>query len=162
MICCDGCSAWQHNDCMLLPYLPDEAPDLYYCEQCKPEDHTDLLAAIARDEKPWEEVARKRLAAQAEKAGKKKKGGKRGRKPGPRPSEAISEPSPGVDAKHTPAKDVGSSSTGQKRKHEDPSNGATPSQVNVFILWNKLNWSNALSGFQETTSIFSPCDSIIC
>ena len=115
---------------MLLPYPPEEAPDQYYCEQCKPEGHKNLLAAIAGGEKPWEEGARKRLAAEAEKAAKKKKG-KRGRKPGSRPSEAISEASPEVDTRQTPGKDVGISSAGQKRKHEDPSNGAATSQVSV-------------------------------
>ncbi|KAF7505502.1 hypothetical protein GJ744_000749 [Endocarpon pusillum] len=124
MICCDSCSAWQHNDCMLLPYPPEEAPDKYFCEQCKPDDHKELLAAIARGEKPWEEVARKREAAEAEKAAKKKKGGKRGRKAGSRPSEVVSEAGLDVDTTQTPAKDVGGGSAGQKRKHEEPANGA--------------------------------------
>jgi hypothetical protein len=114
---------------MLLPYPPEEAPDKYYCEQCKPEDHKELLAAIARGEKPWEEVARKREAAEAEKAAKKKKGGKKGRKSGSRPSEAVSEASPEVDTSQTLAKDTGTSSAGQKRKHEEPSNGAGTPQV---------------------------------
>ncbi len=117
---------------MLLPYPPEEAPDKYYCEQCKPEDHKELLAAIARGEKPWEEVARKRDAAEAEKATKKKKGGKRGRKAGSRPSEAVSEASLDVDMAQTPGKDTGSTLTGQKRKHEEPSNGAGTPQVNSF------------------------------
>lgn len=129
MICCDNCSAWQHNDCMLLPYPADKAPDKYYCEQCKPEDHKDLLAAIARGEKPWEEVAKRREAALAAKTSKKKKGGKRGRKSASRPSEPVSEATPEGDTTQTPGKDVGSSSAGQKRKHEEPSNGAGPSQV---------------------------------
>lgn len=132
MICCDNCSAWQHNDCMLLPYPPDEAPDKYFCEQCRPQDHEDLLAAIARGERPWEEIARKREAAEAEKAVKKKKGGKRSRKVGSRPSEVVSEASPDVDTTQTPGKDVVPSSTGQKRKHEEPSNGAGTPQVSSF------------------------------
>ncbi|KAL3470761.1 transcription factor S-II, central domain-containing protein [Aspergillus californicus] len=93
MICCDQCSAWQHNDCMGLPYAKGEVPDQYFCEQCKPENHKVLLEKIARGEKPWEEVAEKRrlkaeeelrqeeLLKQSKRAkGKKgKKGGKRGR-----------------------------------------------------------------------------------
>lgn len=77
MICCDKCEAWQHNDCM---GLPEDWPETkkYFCEQCKPSDHKKLLAAIKKGEKPWEEVARRREAAEAEKAAKKK--GKKGRK----------------------------------------------------------------------------------
>jgi cytochrome c556 len=153
MICCDNCSAWQHNDCMLLPYPPDQAPDQYYCEQCRPKDHKELLAAIAKGEKPWEEVAKKREAAIAEKASKKKKGGKKGRKSGSRPSEAVSEASPEVESRQTPGKDgkdtqevqevqdvkdvkdAASSSAGQKRKHEEPSNGAGTPQVRCTSDW---------------------------
>jgi PHD-finger len=152
MICCDNCSAWQHNDCMLLPYPPDQAPDQYYCEQCKPKDHKELLAAIAKGEKPWEEVARKREAAISEKTSKKKKGGKKGRKSASRPSEVVSEASPEVESRQTPVKDVkevqdvpdvkdvASSSVGQKRKHEEPSNGAGTPQVGRGSVW-KLNAS---------------------
>ncbi len=56
MICCDSCSAWQHNGCMGLP--EDYAVDTYFCEQCRPQNHKELLAAIARGEKPWEEATR--------------------------------------------------------------------------------------------------------
>jgi hypothetical protein len=53
MICCDQCEAWQHNKCLGLPegdYWEDKT---YYCERCRPQDHQDLLAAMARGEKPW-------------------------------------------------------------------------------------------------------------
>lgn len=53
MICCDQCEAWQHNKCLSLPegdYWEDKT---YYCEQCRPQDHQELLAAMARGEKPW-------------------------------------------------------------------------------------------------------------
>ncbi|RDW81441.1 putative PHD finger domain protein [Aspergillus mulundensis] len=82
MICCDQCSAWQHNDCMGLTFPPGEAPDQYFCEQCKPEDHPVLLAKIENGEKPWEEVAeRRRREAEELKQSRRKKGkrGKRGR-----------------------------------------------------------------------------------
>lgn len=134
---------------MLLPYPPEEAPDKYFCEQCKPDDHKELLAAIARGEKPWEEVARKREAAEAEKAAKKKKGGKRGRKAGSRPSEVVSEAGLDVDTTQTPAKDVGSGSAGQKRKHEEPASGAGALQVRSFTWEQSLSDSTdlTLSGF---------------
>jgi len=56
MICCDNCKVWQHNGCMLLP--DDYAPDKYFCEECKPEDHIEVLAAVTRGQKPRGEVAR--------------------------------------------------------------------------------------------------------
>jgi hypothetical protein len=162
MICCDNCSAWQHNDCMLLPYPPEEAPDKYYCEQCKPEDHKELLAAMTRGEKPWEEVARKREAAEAEKAAKKKKGGKRGRKAGSRPSEAVSEASPEVDTTQTPGKDVGSGSVGQKRKHEEQNNGAGAPQVSSFNPHSNSEWADFAIGIQETTPNISTSHRFLC
>lgn len=76
MVMCDKCAAWQHNECMGISEDPDDLPDQYFCEQCKPSDHKELLAQIARGEKPWEQRAAERLAREAE----GKKGRKRGRK----------------------------------------------------------------------------------
>lgn len=53
MIMCDRCEAWQHNKCLGLPDSSYWEDKTYLCEQCKPEDHAELLAAIARGEKPW-------------------------------------------------------------------------------------------------------------
>ena len=94
MICCDRCTAWQHNDCMEITENPDELPEQYYCEQCKPEDHQGLLAKIARGEKPWEEKARQREAEAAERKARRRKG-KKGKKG--RPSEAKVEAVKGVN-----------------------------------------------------------------
>ena len=80
MICCDRCSAWQHNDCMGLTFAKGNEPAEYFCEQCKPENHKELLDRIARGEKPWEEAAQKRAQAAEERKARRKKGGKRGRK----------------------------------------------------------------------------------
>ena len=67
----------------------DELPEKYYCEQCRPKDHKELLAQIARGEKPWEERQRQRELEEQSKKGRKGKG-KRGRKPG-RPSAVQKE-----------------------------------------------------------------------
>ncbi|KAF1850111.1 uncharacterized protein K460DRAFT_300823 [Cucurbitaria berberidis CBS 394.84] len=53
MICCDSCTAWQHNKCLGLPEGDFWEGKDYYCEKCKPEQHQELLAAMARGEKPW-------------------------------------------------------------------------------------------------------------
>lgn len=106
MICCDKCSAWQHNDCMGLP--EDYSPDKYFCEQCKPSDHKELLAAMKRGEKPWEEQARHREQLKAEKAAKKK-GKKGGRKSGVRESEV----------QRTPTLEPEDPVSSRKRKHEE-------------------------------------------
>ncbi|KAJ5594976.1 Zinc finger PHD-type [Penicillium hispanicum] len=89
MICCDQCSAWQHNDCMGLTFAKGQEPDQYYCEQCRPENHKLLLDKIAQGEKPWEELAEKRRQEAEEKKSKRKKG-KKGGKRG-RPSEGKTE-----------------------------------------------------------------------
>ncbi|KAL5117347.1 Transcription factor bye1 [Pleosporales sp. CAS-2024a] len=53
MICCDSCEAWQHNKCLGLPEGDYWEGKNYYCEKCHPQDHEELLAAMARGEKPW-------------------------------------------------------------------------------------------------------------
>ncbi|KAK4690547.1 hypothetical protein P7C71_g6265, partial [Lecanoromycetidae sp. Uapishka_2] len=91
MICCEECEAWQHNECMEMSENDDELPDKYYCEQCRPKNHKELLAKIARGEKPWEERAKQREEEEAQKKSRKKKG-KKGGKRG-RPSEIQKEES---------------------------------------------------------------------
>ncbi|KAL4908727.1 transcription factor S-II, central domain-containing protein [Aspergillus multicolor] len=107
MICCDQCSAWQHNDCMGLTFPPGEAPDQYFCEQCKPEDHPVLLAKIKNGEKPWEEVAeRRRKEAEELKQSRRKKGkkGKRGRPSEPKVTKEPKEPKEPKEENSTPAR----------------------------------------------------------
>ncbi|ODO10039.1 hypothetical protein I350_02264 [Cryptococcus amylolentus CBS 6273] len=41
MIQCDQCNVWQHGECMGI-WGDDEAPDEYFCEECKPERHQAL------------------------------------------------------------------------------------------------------------------------
>ena len=80
MIVCDNCEAWQHNECMEVSENTEELPDQYFCELCRPEDHRELLAKVARGEKPWEERAKEREREEAERKSRKRKGGKRGKK----------------------------------------------------------------------------------
>lgn len=128
MICCDNCSAWQHNDCMGLP--ESYAPEKYFCEQCRPEDHKEIVAALKRGERPWEEAARRREAAEAEKPNKKK-GAKKARKSaGVASSEVASRASQEVD-EGTP-----STAAGQKRKHEEES--PAPPEIKVRSAFNEL------------------------
>ena len=81
MICCEKCEAWQHNECMEVSENDDELPEKYYCEQCRPKDHKELLAKVARGEKPWEERAKQREREEEERRARKGKGkkSKRGR-----------------------------------------------------------------------------------
>ena len=123
MVVCDNCEAWQHNECMEISERPEELPDQYFCELCKPENHRELLAKVARGEKPWEERAREREREEAEKKGRKRKG-KKGKKA--RPSEAKKEEpkSNGATAvaaaavlnKEPVAPETPKVETGQKRK----------------------------------------------
>jgi PHD-finger len=119
MISCEDCTAWQHNLCMGITEQEDLLPETYYCEQCKPEDHADLLAAIERGDKPWEERIVQRH--EEEKAAKAKKG-KKGKAKSARPSNAA-EPveSSNTPAKSTPAKSAAApiaSEAGTKRKFD--------------------------------------------
>lgn len=136
MICCDQCSAWQHNDCMGLTFAKGQEPDQYYCEQCKPENHKVLLDKIAKGEKPWEEVAERRRQEAEEKKSKRKKGKKGGRKsqgkaevstparagtsatPGPGPSPATGASASAEPEKNGHGGDSRRSST-NKRKLEE-------------------------------------------
>lgn len=148
MICCDQCSAWQHNDCMGLTFAKGEEPDEYYCEQCRPENHKVLLDRIAGGEKPWEEVAERRRLEAEDKKSKRKKAKKGGRKG--RPSETKTEadtparaatsttPAPAASpagsaepAKNGHAGDSRRSST-QKRKLDVNADGE---MVSVLILF---------------------------
>lgn len=100
-ISCETCYAWQHNVCVGVSSFEDEIPDNYWCEQCKPEDHKELLEAMKGGEKPWEA----RRKAHEEK--KKKKGGRknRGKRNSEQPEkvEKEREKTPKAKAKSSPA-----------------------------------------------------------
>ncbi len=123
MIICDGCAAWQHNECMEISENDKELPKEYFCEICNPEDHQELLAKVNRGEKPWEERAKERERREEERKARRRKGGKRGKKA--RPSDVKSEASEDVNGSGTPVAEVKVEETpsakvesGQKRKLE--------------------------------------------
>ena len=45
MIQCETCKSWQHCACMGM-HTEEDCPDVYYCEQCRPENHIDLLRSL--------------------------------------------------------------------------------------------------------------------
>lgn len=119
-IACEECGAWQHNVCVGVSSFDDEIPDHYWCEQCRPHDHKELLEGIAKGEKPWE--ARRKAFEEAK---KKKKGGRKGK--GKRMSESKedlekassskSKPSPAPDAQKE--KKESASKTGKRKAPEE-------------------------------------------
>ncbi len=46
MIQCEMCKAWQHGPCMGFASENDIPQGDYYCEQCKPEDHVELIKCV--------------------------------------------------------------------------------------------------------------------
>lgn len=45
MIQCETCKCWQHCSCMGM-HTEEDCPDVYYCEQCRPENHIELLRSL--------------------------------------------------------------------------------------------------------------------
>ncbi|KAK8078696.1 transcription factor gsfR2 [Apiospora phragmitis] len=121
-IACEKCGAWQHNVCLGMSIFDDDLPKEYFCEQCKPEDHQELLDGMARGEEPW--ITRRQ---KHEDENKKKKGGKKGKakrvsdskdrtSPAASASKAKPSPTPEVKKEEEPA-------AKGKRKQRDHSQG---------------------------------------
>ncbi|KAM5342795.1 hypothetical protein ACJ41O_013761 [Fusarium nematophilum] len=116
-IACETCGAWQHNVCVGVSSFDDEIPEHYWCEQCRPEDHKELLDGMAKGEKPWEA----RRKAHEEEAKKKKRGGRKAK--GKRHSETKEEGDKSK-AKASPAPDTSkekkeTAKTGKRKARED-------------------------------------------
>ena len=105
---CEKCNVWQHNVCVGI-LGQDEVPDQYFCEQCAPENHQELLAAIEKGEPIWEE--------RAEEA-KRRKNEKKGSKKNKRSRVSEVKPSGTVAASSSPAP-AASQASGTKRKFEE-------------------------------------------
>ncbi|KAL8951322.1 MAG: hypothetical protein Q9222_002687 [Ikaeria aurantiellina] len=139
MIVCDSCEAWQHNECMEQSLDDNELPEQYFCEQCRPDLHRDLLAKIARGERPWEELAKRRQQEEEEKARRRKsKKGKKGRpsdikpesKPEPKSTNGLPDHSPTTVTPTAAAVPETKAENVPKRKlsHDTPEEAKTPSQ----------------------------------
>ena len=111
-ISCETCYVWQHNVCVGVSSFEDEIPDNYWCERCRPQDHKELLAGMAKGEKPWE-ARRKRF--EEEEADKKKRKG--GRKPkAKRGSDAKEERAKTSSSPEATTKDK----KGKRKSRDDP------------------------------------------
>ncbi|KAM0250506.1 hypothetical protein ACHAQJ_008597 [Trichoderma viride] len=127
-ISCETCFVWQHNVCVGVSSYEDEIPDNYWCEECKPENHKELLDAIARGEKLWEE---RRKAHEEETERKKKRGGRKRGKRSSDPREDVekdaaaqAKASPTPDAVTKEKKDVTvAAKQGKRKAREDSQDG---------------------------------------
>ncbi|KAB5518896.1 SPOC domain-containing protein [Coniochaeta sp. 2T2.1] len=98
-IACEECTAWQHNICMGQSTFQEDLEDYqYYCEECRPENHKELLDAMKKGIKLWEirrkehEEKQEKLAAEEAAKEKKRKASKKGK--GKRVSDPKEEPKP--------------------------------------------------------------------
>lgn len=127
-ISCETCYAWQHNVCVGVSSFEDEIPENYWCEQCRPQDHKELLEGIQRGEKPWEA---RRKAHEEDAANRKKKGGRKGKaKRNSDPKEDTEKETARSKSKTSPTPEAPSKSTGKqgKRKAREESDDAESKQ----------------------------------
>lgn len=149
-VACDKCGVWQHTDCMLLSNADFEGKP-YFCEQCRPQDHKDLLAKIKRGERPWEAATLRREEQKQKKKGKK---GRKSRASEVKPQDEVDEVAPTHDSAQTEEPMHGSS---QKRKHDDGSPAIVEvAEVRIrtpIRVWNNLLIFQAGSTEQSTQSL---------
>jgi SPOC domain-containing protein/transcription initiation factor TFIIS-like protein/PHD finger proteni len=149
MISCENCNAWQHNLCMDVTEVDAELENIkYYCEQCKPEDHKELLEAMERGERPWEQRQAQRREEEKAKSKKGKKGGRKSSRPsGANDTEPSSAPklSPAAATPIAPPAE-----TGTKRKFSayESANGQDISPTTT----SPLNVTDTAAGAQEPPS----------
>ncbi|GJC79932.1 transcription factor BYE1 [Colletotrichum liriopes] len=113
-IACDKCTAWQHNVCMGMSVFTEDLPKNYYCEQCAPQYHKELLSAMEQGERPWETRRKVYEEEQNEKKKKKKKGGRAGKRASD-PKEDLSQETRSNKAEDSPAP----SETKEKKDKKD-------------------------------------------
>lgn len=141
-VACDQCATWQHNVCMGIPTENvDELPD-YYCERCRPEEHEELLAAISKGEKLWEERRRIYEAGKKPRKNRKSKGGgTKKKKADPKATaqrangQANGSPAPsGHEASLSAKNDQTNRPASAKRKSREDSQDQDPSNKVSLLL----------------------------
>lgn len=138
-IACDKCGAWQHNVCMGMSVFSEDLPKHYYCEQCAPQDHKELLAFMEKGEKPWEQRRKDYEEEQNDKKKPKKKKGGRGSKrvsdpkeevPPPPPPKAVESPAP----ESKPAKGKKETAQAKRKAMDEPDPGPKVSSHQLGCL----------------------------
>lgn len=76
-ICCETCATWQHTVCVGVSSFLEDIPEHYWCEKCRPQNHTELLEGIAKGEKPWEARQKAHSERKVRRGGRKPKGGRK-------------------------------------------------------------------------------------
>lgn len=132
MIACEKCDAWQHNACVGFPLDEKDIEKFgknykYYCEQCDPGSHEELLAAIEDGLKPWtgKSWIRQDMVKKATTA--KSKGGRNtlpARTKRPQAKEKTKTP--------TPAPQAAASGAQEKSKRKQSVEDDVPEQVSIF------------------------------
>ncbi|KAL0092502.1 hypothetical protein J3Q64DRAFT_1633808, partial [Phycomyces blakesleeanus] len=61
MVQCDKCEVWQHCECVGLE--EQDIPDQYYCEQCKPENHSVVRQTHGRTRRSYRSGGKAAVAA---------------------------------------------------------------------------------------------------
>lgn len=138
-IACDQCHVWQHNVCVGMSVYDEDLEDAeYFCEECKPENHKELLEGIKKGHNLWEK-RRQEYYEQKAAQKQKKRAPKRGKKrqgdiqDGPRsPQKSVkssASPAPerktpatkGAAAKRKDRHDSADTTTKVRYGHEPPS-----------------------------------------
>lgn len=139
-IACDQCHVWQHNVCVNMSVYSEDLEDAeYFCEQCKPENHKELLEGMKKGRKLWEE---RRQEYDEKKAAEKqkKRGPRKGKK---RQGEAQDDPrssqksvkssaSPAPERK-TPAPKSGTTKRKERHDSADAVNKVSSWRISCFI-----------------------------
>ncbi|ERT02433.1 Transcription factor S-II, central domain containing protein [Sporothrix schenckii 1099-18] len=114
-IACDRCTAWQHNVCMGMSVYSEDLAKDYFCEQCKPENHKELLEGMARGERPWEE--RRRQYEEEKATDKRRKGGRKAKpKRNSDAKEGSAKPSPTPEGPRRDSNTKGPAGTKRKTR----------------------------------------------
>ncbi|CDS06408.1 hypothetical protein LRAMOSA08936 [Lichtheimia ramosa] len=71
MVQCDQCEVWQHCECVGLE--EQDIPDQYYCEECKPENHSVIRLSHGRIRRSYSSIGKHATSATVEKKAPKKR-----------------------------------------------------------------------------------------